>query len=96
MNQPTRNIKELESALKLADKFTLWVIVKYLELDSYEFTKNIAKTLNKDNANDVIQYLSGALTRNNMLITMISKYVTKDKFTNKFTWEQKWIVWGKK
>ena len=46
IDMPNFNINELETSLKLADKFTIKTIKDYLILDSYEIVKNMAKVVN--------------------------------------------------
>jgi hypothetical protein len=42
IDKPELSLKEIETAMKLSDKFTLNQIVHYLKLDSFELVKKIA------------------------------------------------------
>jgi len=79
IEKPDLNLKEIESTLKLWDKFTLNQIISYLKLDSFEMVKNIAWTVNKENASEVIAYRDWALQRNESLIKFLSKFKSAEK-----------------
>lgn len=83
LEQPTFNLKQIESALKLWDKFILNSIIEYLKLDSFEFAKQIAGTINKDNVSEVMAYKDGALQRNESLIRFLSKFAKENEKINK-------------
>ena len=57
--EPKRDIKEFEHALKLCDAFTKKTIIEYLELDNFEFVKNISRTVNDESASNVISFMDG-------------------------------------
>ena len=71
---PKMNIEQIESVLKLGDKFLLNTLIDYLKLDSYELTKSIPWVLNESNVIQAIAYIDGALQRNENLIKSLSKY----------------------
>jgi len=78
IDTPRFSLSELESTLKLADKYTMKQIAEYLRLDSYELVKNMAKIMNRDNASEVMAHRDGALQRNESLIRMLDK-LSKEK-----------------
>ena len=70
---PSKGLAQIESELKLCDKYTANAIAEYLEVDWYELVKNIAKTVNSANAAEVIAYRDGALSRNEATIKVLRK-----------------------
>ena len=54
---PKANITKLEQELKLCDTYTKRKIIEYLELDTFEFVKNISGTVNNANSSDVINFM---------------------------------------
>jgi len=81
IDTPRFSLAELESTLKLADKYTMKQIAEYLRLDSYELVKNMAKIMNRDNASEVMAHRDGALQRNESLIRMLDK-LSKEKIVH--------------
>lgn len=76
---PERNLQQIESALKLSDKFTINNIIDYLKLDSYEFVKTIWGVITEENAVQSVSYIDWALQRNESLINTLSKYSESKK-----------------
>ena len=73
LESPKVSLKDIKDTLKFADKFTLWQIIEYLKIDSFEIVKNLAKVTNSGNASEIIAYRDGALSRNQALIDLLSE-----------------------
>lgn len=76
---PTKNIQQIDSILKLWDKFMINTLIDYLKLDSYELTKSIPWVMNESNVLQSVSYLDWALQRNQNLIEVLSKYWKENK-----------------
>lgn len=87
IEMPKFNLKQIESTLKISDKFTLKQIIEYLRLDSFEFTKWIAWVVNKDNVSEVLAYRDWALQRNEALIKFLSKFTKETEKLDRLKWE---------
>lgn len=79
IEEPTMWLKELETSLKLSDKYTLKIISEYLKLDSYEIVKNMAKVMNNWNAWEIIAYRDWALQRNQSLKELFQKIIKESE-----------------
>ena len=84
---PTEGLKEIEAKLKLCDKFTAGAIADYLVLDTYELVRNLAKTVNSQNAAEAIAYRDGAIARNDAVIKVLRSIGAgkSDQFKNRIT-----------
>ena len=74
---PVRVSEDIKKLLKMWDNFTKNKIIEYLQLDSHELVKNIAGTVNDDNASNVITFMDGALSRNFALIKTLDESIDK-------------------
>lgn len=72
---PDKNIAQIDWILKLWDKLTIQAIVDYLNLDSYEFVKNIGAVVTKENELQTVSYIDWSLQRNEALKTFLSKFL---------------------
>lgn len=86
---PSMWLKEIKSKLNKLDTFTVWIIIEWLKIDSYTLVQNIAKTINKANASEVIAFRDWALARNDSLISILNKNKNKNDYKDKITWEIK-------
>jgi len=86
---PTEWIKDLKEKLKLADKDTIRWIIEYINLDNYELVKNIAWTINDNNAANVIAYRDGSLARNIALRDLLSSCVQSKEYFDRIAQEKK-------
>jgi hypothetical protein len=74
----------------MCDDYTKNVIIDYLHLDNFELVKNIAWTVNKENASEVINFKDWALARNYATIKLLEDSIDKRKeFNDKLVWEMK-------
>ena len=80
---PQLAVEELKSALKLADSYTMETIIKYLNLDTYELVKNLAKVTNSTNVAETISYKDGAIGRNDALIKLLRESIKGKTFVNR-------------
>lgn len=78
--------------MKLWDKETMWWIIDYLRLDSFKLIQWIARTINKDNASEVIAYRDGAIGRNEALINLLSEMTQTKEYYDKLKQEKKEII----
>lgn len=76
---PENKSENILLEMKNADVYTKRLIIKYLELDNYELVKNIAGTINDNNASNVINFLDWGLTRNNILIQILQNSIDEKK-----------------
>ena len=90
IESPWMSLKELETSLKLSDKYTLKIIIEYLKLDSFELVKNIAKVINSQNSSEIIAFRDWALQRNWTLKELFEKIVKESEkpIHNKLKWEK--------
>jgi len=72
---PKIDAEELKKALKLADSYTMETIMQYIQVDTYELVKKIAKTINSTNFWDVAIYIDGALSRNDALVKLLGECI---------------------
>lgn len=89
---PKEWLKSLKIKLKLWDTETMWWIVDYLKLDSFELVQNMAKVINKDNASDSISYRDGALWRNEALMQVLTESTKKKEYYDKLTQKKKTVI----
>lgn len=91
IEMPTKTIEELNKKTSMLDKYTIEWILKYLILDSYEFVKNNAKTINKESWYEAIIYRDWALSRNEWLIQALKKSanINEKTYKDRITWEIK-------
>jgi hypothetical protein len=54
---PELTLKQIEKTMYLTDIYTLKQITHYLKLDTYEFVKKIARSINKENVSDAISFM---------------------------------------
>ena len=84
---PELALKQIEKTMYLTDTYTLKQLTHYLKLDTYEFVKKIAWTINKDNVSEVIAYRDWALQRNEALIKFLEKFAVEKQMFDKIKWE---------
>lgn len=73
----------LKKKLNKCDKFTIDVIISFIELNTYHICKQTPSVINKDNQSDIMQFMDGALSRNELLLQFLKDYKWKEQFNDK-------------
>lgn len=89
IEKPTNHLQELQRKLKLADPYTIQIIIDFLTLDTFEFVKKIVKTLNKRDAVEIISYMDGSIRANESLKTFLQNNVAKKDYIDRISNEIK-------
>jgi hypothetical protein len=75
---PDRKLNEIRKNLWDIGQKPLILFAEYLNWDKYLLIQAILKTINKENWEQVLIYLDGALSRIDWLLHTISKYIKDD------------------
>lgn len=89
---PEEWLKTLKIKLKLWDNETIWWIIDYLKLDSFELVQNMAKVINKDNASDSISFRDGWLARNTALMNVLAESTKKKEYFDRLSQKKKTVI----
>lgn len=90
IEMPKHTLKWLQKSKWMLDWYTIDWIIKYLTLDSYEFVKNNAKTINNETGHEAIIYRDWALSRNEALKSaLLQNKKTSTSFKDRIEWEIK-------
>lgn len=60
---PTKSLKEIEEAMKLADKYTIEQIIDYLKLDEYLIVSNSWSQATPETAKSMVDFVNWAKFR---------------------------------
>lgn len=88
---PQFEVEELKKTLKMADVFTMNMIIDYLKSDIYHLVKNTAKTINKSNYAEVSIFMDGAIGRDEALMKVLKESVAGRSFINRKVGEEQQV-----